>query len=183
MLADWRGRVRQYRDQAFLDRLAITLPKRPLLSFWPRGEPQWDALGRAQSGDVVLVEAKAHVNELYSPASAASAESSIARIRLSLRETAAHLGVPDGFDWSRQFYQYANRIAHAHLLHTLNDIPTKLVFLYFVGDADVNGPTSREDWEAGIHVVHQSLQLQTLPPYVLDVFIDVRAETSPSKTI
>jgi hypothetical protein len=141
----------------------------------PRGGPQWDALGRAPSGEVVMVEAKAHLNELYSAPSAASAESSIARIQLSLRETAAHFGVVDGFDWSRQFYQYANRIAHAHLLHTLNGIPTKLVFLYFIGDGDVNGPASREDWEAAIHVVQQSLGLQTLPSYVLDVFIDVRA--------
>src|SRR3954468_12280315 len=59
----------EYRDDAFLERLDITLPVRGLSSWWPRGGPQWDALGRAESGEVVLVEAKAHLNELYSPAS------------------------------------------------------------------------------------------------------------------
>src|SRR5262245_60427391 len=73
----------EYRDGAFLDRLNVTLAKRPLSTFWPRGGPQWDALGRATSGEVVLVEAKAHLHELYSPATAATADESVARIQLS----------------------------------------------------------------------------------------------------
>src|SRR5882762_1561368 len=32
----------EYRDQAFVDRLGIALPKRPLKDFWPSGGPQWD---------------------------------------------------------------------------------------------------------------------------------------------
>src|SRR5262245_46671097 len=87
---EWRSPLRdddfaEYRDAAFLDRLGITLPRRPLEGFWPRGGPQWDGLGKAASGEVILVEAKAHLNELYSPASAAS-ESSLAAIQLALRE-------------------------------------------------------------------------------------------------
>lgn len=101
----------EYRDQAFLDLLGIKLPTRRLAFFWPRGGPQWDALGRAASGEVILVEAKAHLNELYSPATNAS-ESSLAQIQASLAETAQGLGVPAGYDCSRQFYQYANRLAH-----------------------------------------------------------------------
>ena len=71
---EWRSPLRaddyaEYRDQAFLDLLDIRLPTRPLAFFWPRGGPQWDGLGRAASGEVILVEAKAHLNELYSPAS------------------------------------------------------------------------------------------------------------------
>jgi hypothetical protein len=181
---DWRSPLAadaysEYRDDAFLERLSITLPKRSLPSFWPRGGPQWDALGRAATGEVVLVEAKAHLNELYSPQMGATAEPSVARIQLSLRETAAHLSVPDGFDWSRQFYQYANRLAHAYFLSAVNAVPAKLVFVYFIGDADMNGPNSREEWATAIHVVHHSLGLATIPPYVLDVFIDVRARANP----
>jgi len=52
----------------------------------------------------ILVEAKAHLNELYSPATAASAESSLTQIQASLAETAQGLGVPTGYDWSKQFY-------------------------------------------------------------------------------
>ena len=52
----------EYRDQAFLDRVRAELPRRNLATFWPNGGPQWDGLGRAASGGVILVEAKAHVN-------------------------------------------------------------------------------------------------------------------------
>jgi hypothetical protein len=68
----------------------------------------------AARGEVVLVEAKAHLNELYSPATGAS-ESSLMQIQSSLGETASGLGVRPGFDWSKQFYQYGNRLARAYL--------------------------------------------------------------------
>lgn len=64
----------EYRDDTFLELLGIG-DRCSLDSFWPRGGPQWDALGIAEGGDLVLVEAKAHVNELYSPATGASARS------------------------------------------------------------------------------------------------------------
>lgn len=96
----------EYRDDAFWGRLNLAPTRRPLSTFWPRGGPQWDALGVATSGGAVLVEAKAHINELYSPASGAS-EASLGRIQLSLRECRAGLGVSEGYDWSKQCYQYA----------------------------------------------------------------------------
>ena len=40
---------------------ALTLPQRSLSSFWPRRGPQWDGLARTGRGDLLLVEAKAHV--------------------------------------------------------------------------------------------------------------------------
>ena len=176
---DWRSPLRaddfaEYRDQDFLKLLSIELPTRPLASFWPSRGPQWDALGRAPSGEVILVEAKAHVNELCSPPMAASAEASRGKITASLSETAQSLGVPSGHDWRKRFYQYANRLAHAYLLDRLNGIPTRLVFLYLVGDADVDGPTSCAEWQTEIHTVHAELGLATLPAFVTDVFIDVR---------
>jgi hypothetical protein len=160
---DWRSplvsdQYAEYRDRAFLELLDVTLAKRPLEMFWPKGGPQWDALGRAKSGEAVLVEAKAHLNGLYSPASAAS-EPSLARLQLALREAARGLGVANGFDWSKQFYQYANRLAHAYLLNVLNGVPARLVFVYFVGDADVSGPASRSEWEQAISTVHGALGL------------------------
>jgi hypothetical protein len=177
---DWRSPLEsddyaEYRDEAFLQRLGITLPSRSLSSSWPAGGPPWDALGRAKSGEVILVEAKAHLNELLSPPSAAS-ESSLARIQLALRETASALGVPEGFDWSKQFYQYANRLAYAYFLHVVNGIPAKLAFVYFIGDVAVGGPSTRAAWERAIDAVHRALGLTTIPPFVVDVFIDVREE-------
>src|SRR3954447_6925859 len=42
---DWRSPLRddeyaEYRDSAFLERVGITLPRRALETFWPRGGPQ-----------------------------------------------------------------------------------------------------------------------------------------------
>jgi hypothetical protein len=173
---DWRSplatdRYAEYRDQAFLDRLGVSLYE-PLSSFWPRGGPQWDALGSGRDGTAVLVEAKAHINELFSPATGAC-ETSLAAIQRSLRNTASALGVGEGFDWSKQFYQYGNRLAHAHFLQ-MNGVPVVMAFVYFVGDADVKGPQSRDDWQQAIKTVHQALGLVHAPPFVRDVFIDVR---------
>ena len=175
---DWRSPLRsddfaEYRDQAFLDLLRIGLPTRPLGSFWPSLGPQWDALGRATSGEVILVEAKAHVNE-FSSRMRASAEVSRRRIKASLSETARGLGVPSRHEWWKGFYQYRNRLAHAYLLDQLNGIPTRLVFLYLVGGGQVGGPASRTKWQAKIEKVHAKLGLARLPDFARDVFIDVQ---------
>lgn len=164
----------EYRDDAALERLGISPPHRTLETFWPHGGPQWDALGRTASGTAILVEAKAHLNELYSPATGASAESSLSLIRSSLAECANSLGVHPECDWSKQFYQYANRLAHAYFLDQVNGISTKLVFAYFIGATDVKGPNSRAEWETAIKTVHTVLGLTIPPPFIHDVFLDVR---------
>ena len=164
----------EYRDGAFLERLGCSQLKLPLAEFWPNMGPQWDALGRTQAGELVLVEAKANLPELLSSPSGAGPDSAT-RIRVSLEETANAIGATPGTDWSSRFYQYANRLAHAHFLNHRNSIPTRLVFLYFIGDADVGGPESRREWEAAIVVLHEALGIRgRVPTYVSDAFIDVR---------
>jgi len=164
----------EYRDSCFLDLLGIELPRRPLLSFWPARGPQWDALGRAESGELILVEAKAHVGEILSPGSRASADT-LPLIRASLSETATGLGaLPGAVDWSQRFYQYTNRLAHAYLLSQVNGLPTLLVFLYFIGDREMDGPDSRREWDAALAVLHEALGLRgRVPLYVKDAFVDV----------
>src|SRR5436309_2562504 len=69
----WRSPLRtdsfcEYRDMEALKRVEITqLAKRDLAAFWPRRGPVWDALGRTANGDLLFVEAKAHIPELASP--------------------------------------------------------------------------------------------------------------------
>ena len=164
----------EYRDSSFLDLLGVELPRRSLASFWPARGPQWDALGRAESGELVLVEAKAHVGEILTPGSQASADT-LLLIRQSLDETAKHLGALSGsVDWSQRFYQYTNRLAHAYLLNELNGLSTLLVFLYFIGDREMDGPTSRREWDAALVVLHEALGLRgRVPKYVKDAFVDV----------
>jgi hypothetical protein len=161
----------EYRDQAFLNLLGVALHKRPLEAFWPSKGPQWDALGRSESGVCVLVEAKAHIAEIFSPPMAASKESAH-EIQRALDETKAALGAMPGLDWSQRFYQYANRLAHAYLLTQLNGVPTLLVFLYFVGDLEMRGPASRAEWESAIQVVHEALGMRgRMPKFVRDAFL------------
>jgi hypothetical protein len=124
----------EYRDKAFVDILGIHLKSRTLSDFWPNGGPQWDALGISEAGEVVLVEAKAHINEILSNPSQASPESKL-KILKSLAETSSAYCAELGLDWSRRFYQYANRLAHAFLFKELNNVPPRLIFLYFTGDA------------------------------------------------
>ena len=83
-------------------------------------------------------------------------------------------------DWSRCFYQYANRIAHLYFLKKeVNGIDAVLVFLYFVGDDTRPGvkPVSREGWEAAIALANEHLGLRASSPWlrqnVFDVFLNV----------
>ena len=42
--------------------------RRLLQHFGPSVGPQWDGLARSDVGNILLVEAKAHIDELFSPA-------------------------------------------------------------------------------------------------------------------
>jgi len=164
----------EYRDQAFLGRLEVHLEKRSLETFWPSRGPQWDALGRSQN-ELFIVESKAHVSEILSPGTGASAKSKIL-IEKSLKELQVFLGVSPSVDWSAILYQYTNRLAHLYLLRELNKLPAFLVFLYFVGDQEMGRPLTAREWKSAIQIVRGVLGLKDknrLSRYVLDVFIDV----------
>jgi hypothetical protein len=164
----------EYRDGGFLERLGISLNRVPLNSFWPPGGPCWDGLARTGDGRCVVVEAKAHVPEMFSPPCAASGKS-LEQIRKALAETKAAFGVTGGQDWCEVHYQYANRLAHAYLLNELNRVPVYLVFLYFIGDTDMNGPDCWRDWETAIAGVHEAMGIvEAMPTYVRDALVDVR---------
>ena len=166
----------EYRDASFLRSLGVELRHRPLREFWPRRGPQWDALGRTDGGAVFLVEAKSNIPELVSPASGAKSPTSIALIDDSLKEVQRFLRVNTGIDWTGKLYQYANRIAHLYLLCELNGVPAYLLFIYFIGDEDVDGPQTVEEWKAAIEVAERVLGLPArhrLSDYVADIFVHV----------
>jgi hypothetical protein len=167
-------RYAEYQDDEFLDKLSIHLDKCPIRTFWPSRGPVWDALGKTSRGDILLVEAKAHISELESPPCKASPPS-LAFIRKSLAEAARFYGAAPNVDWSRLYYQYANRLAHLYLLRELNEIPAWLVFLYFVNASEMDGPTSVEEWRPAINAAHTHLGItdERLQPYVIDIFLDI----------
>jgi len=91
-------------------------------------------------------------------------------------EVQAFLGVHPVVDWSQVFYQYTNRLAHLYLLRELNDIHAFLVFLYFIGDHEMDGPLTLREWKSAIQVVKGILGLREahkLSKYVVDLFIDI----------
>lgn len=163
----------EYRDQGFLDVLGIELPKIKLDTYWPHKGPQWDALGHTGTGEVVLVEAKAHILELFSPPTKAQGDS-LDLIRRSLSQTEKAFRAKPGMDWSLRFYQYTNRLAHAYLLHVLNGIPARLVFMNVIGDDRMKGPRSKAEWESALVVLEEALGLTgKIPTYVTHAYVDV----------
>lgn len=165
----------EYRDGGFLDLLGLSELRPKLSEFWPARGPQWDALGVSSSGTILLVEAKAHIAEMCSPASAASPES-LKLIKHSLEEAAAELKARDDrADWHRVFYQLTNRLAHLNWMRS-QGIDARLVMVNFVNDHEMNGPTSANEWKAAYQVAFHALGLRphhALAKFVLEVFPDV----------
>ena len=164
-----------YRDQEFIARLGITLETMPLASFWPRFGPAWDALAKTDRGDLVLVEAKAHIPEMVTDPTRAS-EPSLTKIRESLEKTKRFLRSHSDADWATCFYQYTNRLAHLYLLRELNGLPAYLLLLCFINDKEMNGPSTQWEWEGAIKLLESFLgirQQHRLSEYVLHAFLDV----------
>lgn len=152
----------EYYDSDFLDCLGIDPSDRPLESFWPAGGPHWDALARGTGGDMVLVEAKSHIPEIFSNPTQAKGESR-KLIDTSLQEAADAFGAETSCDWSDTFYQYANRLAHLYLLRELDGVRAWMVFVGFVGDTEMNGPATAAEWSAAYQVVHRALGIGKTP--------------------
>ena len=110
----------------------------------------WDAVARARiegEWEWVLVEAKGHKGELESDCTA-SAPASLLKIDDAFAATKDAMGVNQNADWKNGYYQYANRLAVLHFLQT-HGCPTRLLFIYFVGDlagTGRNSPQTADGW-------------------------------------
>lgn len=138
-------------------------------SFWPpSGTSQnWDAVGKIHfenHDEWLLVEAKAHLNEVNSRCGATNLKS-IGIINSALEKTASsltHSSTPTE-KWLTPYYQYANRLAALYFLmkecHPV--IPARLLFIYFYGDSrnGVKCPQSPLDWEPVISKVENHLSI------------------------
>jgi len=182
---EWRSPLEtddyaEYRDSGFLERLGVRPERQPLGGFWPRRGPVWDGLARTDRGDLILVEAKAHVGELLSTPSRAS-PTSLRKIRRSLKEVHTYCGSSGYGDWTSAFYQYTNRIAHLYFLRVKNSLPAHLLFLYFLNAEEMHGPTSRDHWEGCVELLHAFLGLRhhRLTPYIHHIFLDTRPLAKP----
>lgn len=177
---EWRSPLEadefaEYRDGDFLDVVGLSRLRPDLTSFWPARGPQWDALGVTERADVLLIEAKAHVGEMCSPATGAG-EASRKIIEERLSACAGSLGARAGHaPWTDQFYQLGNRLAHLQFLRD-RDVSAYLVLVNFINDEDMRGPTTREAWEAAYQVALHVMGLGARHPlsrYVIHVYPDV----------
>ena len=77
-------------------------------------------------------------------------------------------------DWSCGFYQYVNRLAHLYLLRQ-NELPAHLLFVDFINDFEMKGPTTIHEWKGAIELLHSYLGIRRhkLKNFVADVFIDI----------
>jgi hypothetical protein len=169
---------KEYRDRKALDKAGIDTAnlKKPLEQFWPVRGPVWDALGITSEGFPLFVEAKAHIPEVASPGTKASSLTSLNLIKQSLNEARRFYAPKAEASWSDVFYQYANRLAHQYFLKRVNDVPSSLIFLYFVNADDMNGPMSEEEWHGASRLIHAVLGVpkDLRPRGVFDAFLDTR---------
>jgi hypothetical protein len=96
-------------------------------------------------------------------------------IQRSLAETGQYVGAISTTKWTNPYYQYANRLAHLYLLRQLNDLPAWLIFLYFVGDQQMGGPSTAAEWRPAIDAMHEHLGIKHHPlePFIIELFVDV----------
>ena len=166
----------EYRDAAFLHLVGRPGLTEELGAFWPKSGPQWDGLGVSDEGEVLLVEAKAHIAEMCSPGTMAGVVSR-ARIEDALEVAASQLKArPGRAPWADHFYQLANRLAHLVFLRD-RGVPAWLVLVNFIGDEEMKGPSTAEAWHAAYDVAFHVMGLRRSHPYarfVVHVTPDVR---------
>lgn len=171
----------EYSDADFLNVLGLSVHVSKLKNFWPNGGPHWDALGKGGSGEIYLVEAKAHIDEIVTPGTAAKSLSK-KRIISSLNLVRKFLGIKDNQPWHGKFYQYANRIAHLYFLRVICKVDAYLVFVNFLNDdtrselPSILTPKTKEEWVAAMRVVENYLAIRgtKLSKYIIHTYVDVR---------
>jgi hypothetical protein len=164
----------EYRDGSFLERLGLSEHKKVLRDFWPKNGPQWDGLGRAEdSSCYFLIEAKANIPEIISDCGAVSRDS-IRKIGSSLEQTQNWARAKTHIDWTKGFYQYANRIAHLYFFNKIVNVPAYMVFLYFINDT-THEPTGIEEWQAAIKLQKRLLGISdsNIERHVIELFLPV----------
>jgi hypothetical protein len=165
----------EYRDADFLELIGKDGLAPKLARFWPARGPQWDAIGKSDKGDVLLVEAKAHIPELCSPATQASPKSR-KMIERAMKATIETCRAQPRAAWTDVFYQLANRLAHLKFLRDAK-VRAWLVLVNFIGDEDMKGPRTQAEWEAAYAVAFHVMGLDKRNPlskYIIHVYPDVR---------
>ena len=164
----------EYRDESFLEKIEAANLAKDLSRFWPNRGPQWDALAMSDVGDILLVEAKAHIQEMLSSPTQAG-PTSRKKIARALKETAQFMRAKPLTPWTEAFYQLANRIAHLYFLRK-HKKKAWLILVNVVGDSEMGGPASPAEWETAYKVAWHVLGIPDQNPlqkYIVHLYPDV----------
>jgi len=160
----WMPRGRQYTSEAQLDKCQKMLSPtdRQKLSTWwlaIKGRsitPNWDIAStcriRGNKG-ILLVEAKAHSEELIKENRSKAKDPNRSRIRQAVAQANSGLRNITGGPWNlsiEHHYQLSNRFAWPWKLASMG-IPVVLVYLGFLNAVDMENPFRSEDeWEQNL---------------------------------
>jgi len=158
----------EYRDDFlsayYVEKEQASIVMQKIRQYWPKNGPVWDGIavveGKNEKKGLLLVEAKAHIDETISRIQATSPVS-IEKIRKSI------LLAQEGFrssaeidPWLDEYYQLANRLTFLYLLNRKFAIPTWLVLANFVDDRSYK-PTSLYTWLQHYQAVFQTLGIDS----------------------
>ena len=153
-------------------------------AWWPQSGNvhNWDAIGRLQrdgTSEWLLIEAKGNIEELRQSTGAKpiSQGGGLEQIQDRLGETQKAVGLTGEQDWTKPYYQYANRLAFLYFLEQ-QGVAARLMFVYFTGDATSSQtcPISAEEWYPHLHQMKSHLGLtgrSALEQRVHELFVEV----------
>lgn len=148
---------------------------------WPQSgnSMNWDLVGYTVKNNIktwILIEAKAHIKELENYCKAGPV--SLKKIENVLNKTADNIGtqILKEFPWTKEYYQLANRIYILDLLKR-NDINSKLINIYFIGDKTDSSRKSPKDiatWKVEIDKMKKYLNIEKSNSIdILDLFLEI----------
>jgi hypothetical protein len=146
-------------------------------TFWPNSRRQhnWDAVAITKNEGYLLIEAKAHVDELLSRCQAKGPSREI--ILRACQATKQSMNIAPERDWLEPYYQMANRLVALHHLRS-HGIQAGLCLIYFTGDcfAGRTCPPTEKEWGPAIQAMNHHLGLagrSELEHHVHKVFLPV----------
>ncbi|MGV8984556.1 hypothetical protein [Clostridium sp.] len=105
---------------------------------------------------LLLVEAKAHIDETKSDLKAISKES-IDKIKNAITVTQACYGI-ELTDWTKHYYQLGNRIAFLYFMNEILNIPTWFVLINFTEGS--YKPTGVDEWLKHYHKIYVAMGIK-----------------------